>query len=291
VLLHSAFGDLFPNGVLIGDINGFYFLFTSADAVTAFLPSGGTPSALTSSATNPDRSHDSMVLAAQILALTLNIATNDGIGNLVISGTGTLLDGMIVNQLLALANTVLGGGPLPGGLTYSGLNDVITAINESSFSVSGQTMAINVTVNTTGTTTTTTESGDSDKTTGGGGNDKKPQSSQVLGTTSTAPTTTVDSSPKKGFYERSVWYSGGSASSGGGAPGLQEKPSKGNGQPGAGPPAGAGHQGVGPPSGAGRPGGPPPGLTPGGGPPPGVGRPGGPPPGVPPVSPPGLRPA
>jgi hypothetical protein len=119
-------------GVTLG--GGKTLTFTSASAIQAFLPQGGTPGVLTVSATNPTQS-SANVFGGQVLALELNVDFSDagitgpGIGSLhVKSGP---LQGNTLQQVLALANQVLGGGALPAGLTVSGLNDVVDSINQS----------------------------------------------------------------------------------------------------------------------------------------------------------------
>ena len=110
--------------------------FTSANAITVFLPQGGTPSVLTSSATNATRTAAGE-FAGQVLSLRLSVDfsaagfTKGGLGGLrLLSGK---LAGQTVSQVLALANAVLGGNlsALPAGMSLSDLNTVITALNEN----------------------------------------------------------------------------------------------------------------------------------------------------------------
>ena len=126
--LNSKFSTVFPSGVTIGGT--FHLLFTSADAIRAFLPQGGPPAALTSSATNPTTRTSAGVFAGQVLALQLNVDL-EGFGSLVLTGTGTSLDGKTVAQILASANIALGGGALPAGFTFSSLNDLIDNLNSA----------------------------------------------------------------------------------------------------------------------------------------------------------------
>lgn len=127
--LNAKFATAFPSGVKIGG-SPFALLFTSAQAVRNFLPQGGPPSFLTSSATNPSSS-TAGVFAGQVLALELNVALY-GLGSLTLSGTGTSLDGSTVSAVLAAANLALAGGPLPAGfVSYSELNDLIDNLNQS----------------------------------------------------------------------------------------------------------------------------------------------------------------
>jgi hypothetical protein len=130
-LLTAKFTTVYPGGSV--SIGGTYKLtFTSALGVINFLPQGSTPGKLTANATNPTTSAAG-VFAGQVLALELSVdfsnkgITAAGLANLhVVSGP---LAGQTVAQVLALANSVLGGGALPSGMTISDLNNVIDAIN------------------------------------------------------------------------------------------------------------------------------------------------------------------
>jgi hypothetical protein len=126
-LLNSKFPIVYPAGVTIGGINTLHF--SSSTAVRNFLPQGGPPSFLNASAVDPTTS-SAGVFAGQVLALQLNVNI-EGLGSLVLSGTGTSLDGDTVAQVLAAANTALGGGGLPAGFSFSSLNDLIDNLNGS----------------------------------------------------------------------------------------------------------------------------------------------------------------
>ncbi|KAF0172559.1 MAG: Ig family protein [Limisphaerales bacterium] len=139
-VLHNNFATVFPSGVEIGVGGaGFSIKFTSAAAVTAFLPQGGTPAALTADLVNPTSS-SAGVFGGQVLALRLNAAFSQAgvtqgaggaLGGLKLTGTGTSLDGLTVNQLLAVAESALGGGALPADYTIANLNDLVTRLNEA----------------------------------------------------------------------------------------------------------------------------------------------------------------
>jgi hypothetical protein len=129
-LLASSFKTVYPMGVSIGDNGGPFTLhFTSAAAIQAFLPQGGTPGALDASAVDPTSS-SAGVFAGQVLALQLNVNV-EGMGSLVLTGTGTSLDGKTLTQVVAAANTALGGGPLPAGFSFSSLNDLVDNLNNA----------------------------------------------------------------------------------------------------------------------------------------------------------------
>jgi uncharacterized repeat protein (TIGR01451 family) len=138
-LLAANFATVYPTGVAIGGTKK--LKFTSAAAIEAYLPAGGKPAVLPASApsiaTNPTSS-PAGVLGGQVLALQLNVdfsiagLTKPGLPALkVASGK---LAGLTVQQVLALANAVLGGNTAaltPYSMTVSQLNEVVTAINEN----------------------------------------------------------------------------------------------------------------------------------------------------------------
>src|SRR5579871_1588901 len=132
-LLQKDFATVYPGGsVSIGGTKK--LTFTSSTAIHNFLPQGGTPGVLAASATNPTSSAAG-VFAGQVLALQLNVdfsnkgITKTGLANLhAVSG---MLAGQTVGQILALANSVIGGGALPSGMTVSNLNDIVNSINNN----------------------------------------------------------------------------------------------------------------------------------------------------------------
>ena len=108
--------------------------FTSALSIINFLPQSGTPRQLAASATNPTTSAAG-AFAGEVLALQLNVGfsnkgiTPAGLANLkAVSGP---LAGQTVTQVLALANSVLGGAALPSGISTSDLNNAVNAINNN----------------------------------------------------------------------------------------------------------------------------------------------------------------
>lgn len=142
-LLHANFGNVYPNGLYIG--GNFKLTFTTAQAITNFLPQGGKSSTLAGNAQNPTTSAAG-VFAGQVLALKLNVdfsnagVTSPGLGsqNIISSPKDGLpnpgaLAGYTVAEVLAIANSVLGGnlGALPGGMKISQLNDIVDAINNN----------------------------------------------------------------------------------------------------------------------------------------------------------------
>lgn len=134
MLLKNNFSVVYPAGCV--KIGGSKWLkFTSASAIQCFLPQGGTPDKLTASATNPTTS-SAGVFAGQVLALQLNVDFSSagilpaGLGGLILQSGP--LQGKTVNYVLSVANSVLGGGSLPSGVSsISALNDIVTKINEN----------------------------------------------------------------------------------------------------------------------------------------------------------------
>ena len=138
--LKAKFSTVFPSGVTIGitGVSGkFSAKFTSASAIEAYLPAGGTPGVLTKNYTNP-LTTSANVFGGQVLALQLSVSFSNagvikpGLGAAVVQSGA--LAGLTVNQVLALANSVIGGNTsalTPYGLTVSGLNDIVSRINES----------------------------------------------------------------------------------------------------------------------------------------------------------------
>ena len=133
----AHFNDVFPNGIVI--TGGPYTLtFTSSSAVKNFLPAGGTPKAMTSSKTDPNKGKDAGgVLGGQVVAATLNVEFDAyGVfgqhdyeyGELVY--TDGPFQGMSINDFLVIARTALTGGST-SGYSYSQINDAATKINEN----------------------------------------------------------------------------------------------------------------------------------------------------------------
>jgi hypothetical protein len=141
-ILQNNFATVYPSGLTIG--GGYTAHFSSAAAVIAFLPSTATPSVLTANLNNPT-STPAGVFAGQVLALEINVdfsnagvtGFNPNLGNLIVptgiySPSGAFA-GWTVNQILAVANLVLGGhtASLPAGISISDLNGVVDGINNS----------------------------------------------------------------------------------------------------------------------------------------------------------------
>jgi serine-aspartate repeat-containing protein C/D/E len=129
--LARYFPTLYPSGLVVG--SGRTLKFTSARGIEGFLPSGGTASKLRQSYTNPTTALG--VLAGQVVALRLGVdfstmgITAQGLSNARFK-TGKFT-GATVGQVLALCEAVLGGAPLPQGVSYSDLSDACALVNEN----------------------------------------------------------------------------------------------------------------------------------------------------------------
>ncbi len=134
-LLHDNFDDIYSSSICLG-LPGHSMTFETADAITDYLPAGGTPDTLDDDYVNPEDT-SSGVFGGQVLALKLNVDFSDaeitpiGFGDLILCNTGTSLDGQTVREILGAANEALGGGSLPDGYTISQLNDLVTKLNEA----------------------------------------------------------------------------------------------------------------------------------------------------------------
>jgi hypothetical protein len=133
--LHAHFAQAFPNGLSIGCNNT--LLLTSAQAITAFLPSGSTPSALPAGAlVNPGNGYNN-VLAGQLVAASLNVgfdAYDENFGtspapfSALIVAQGAF-QGITVSELLQIANAHIGG--CASQYAFSDINAALTALNEN----------------------------------------------------------------------------------------------------------------------------------------------------------------
>jgi hypothetical protein len=140
VYLHANFASAFPSGLVVGC--DYTITLTSAQAVTDFLPQGGSPASLTMSYVDPVNTPKSSnnpknVLASHVVALSLSVTFDawdedfsesaTDIGNAVI--TSGDFEGWTVSDVLAEAEKVLGG--CSSDYSASELAEVLSAINES----------------------------------------------------------------------------------------------------------------------------------------------------------------
>lgn len=129
----AHFDAAFPDGVVLGC--NYTLTLTSAQAVQAFLPSGGTAAALTENWVDP--TDYSNVLAGQLLALTLSVGFDHQNPNFSPSQTlladqvvsGGTFAGYTVAEVLEEANLAFGG--CSSAFTLRQLNTVLTSINEN----------------------------------------------------------------------------------------------------------------------------------------------------------------
>jgi hypothetical protein len=142
-LLSANFAAVFPSGIEVGipGMGGFSMKFTTAAAVQAYLPAGGSSGALTADLVNPTSS-SSGVFGGQVLTLKINVALSaagvtpnltGNFGDLYYCNPGDSLHGLTVSQILAAMETALGGGALPAGYSYSSLNALANNLNINTF--------------------------------------------------------------------------------------------------------------------------------------------------------------
>ncbi len=148
---HDNFDTVFPDGLVVGhnpttggsngnggnsgSTTGYYSItLTSADAVEAFLPSGGSVVQLSADHTDPTSALGN--LAGQLTAAMMNVEFDRAghlgtaptpIGELVYK-TGPF-EGWTVDEFLAMANEVLGGGLTPPFITLENIKDGAEWIN------------------------------------------------------------------------------------------------------------------------------------------------------------------
>jgi len=132
--LHANFSTAFPNGLLIGCTNT--LKLTTAQKVTDFLPSSGTPKALPAGNMVNNVNYKN-TLAGQLVAVTLAIGFDQANPNfspasvtldqqIIASG---LFSGMTVGQLVFEANKKIGG--CNSTYTAAELNEALTSVNEN----------------------------------------------------------------------------------------------------------------------------------------------------------------
>jgi uncharacterized membrane protein len=140
-LLNSYFSSAFPDGMQIGyydDSSGHGYEWTRINSLKSFLRSHGTSGTINHDRLNPTNvRYGGGSLAVQVATLSLNVAFSEmgakcmtpGFEDLVYLNNGDSLSGQTISQILATANNVLGGQPLPEGYTYSSLKTLIQQLN------------------------------------------------------------------------------------------------------------------------------------------------------------------
>jgi hypothetical protein len=141
-LLIAGMDLVYAAGVEVGIAGtaGFSMRFFDAIAVFAYLPAVGTPAALSADLIDP-MSSSSGEFGGNVLALQLDVDFSDAsllggtsglaFGDLYVCEltTATALDGMTVRQVLALANTLLGGGT--GPVSIDDMNTIVFALTQA----------------------------------------------------------------------------------------------------------------------------------------------------------------
>lgn len=135
--LYANFSNAFPGGIVLGCPTGNTLQLTSPQAITDFLPSGGTPEDLDNSYVNPGSGY-SNTLAGQLVSVMLAVgfdnydegfsAGNPNLGDFIFNSAP--FQGMSVNQFLVLANNFMGGCGT-SSFSASDFNVAATAINEN----------------------------------------------------------------------------------------------------------------------------------------------------------------
>jgi hypothetical protein len=116
-----------------------YEVKPAAYFIRNYLSSGGPGGKLVTDLINPDTSASGQ-LGVEVVALELNVSFSGsscsgmpgGFGDLIYSNpddAGDSLNGMTISQILAAANTALGGGALPSGYDYTSLRQLLTYLN------------------------------------------------------------------------------------------------------------------------------------------------------------------
>jgi len=143
VYLHANFESAFPEGVQIGGcterslIEGACLTFTSAEAITKFLPGGSKATTLDGSYVDPTKKEVRNVLVSQTLAATLSVgfdaydadfgASQYSLATMTVAAGD--FEGKTVEFVIREANVFLAGGE--SAYTASQLNAALTSINES----------------------------------------------------------------------------------------------------------------------------------------------------------------
>ncbi len=133
-ILVANFPTVYPTGVEIGEPGFNFLLFTSAAGVQSFLPQGGPPSFLNSSATIPPAISGTSagVFAGQVLALQLNVGIYN-YGSKILCGNWNAVRRAVGSyHPLNAANVAIGEGILPPGFaSFSAFNDLIDELNSA----------------------------------------------------------------------------------------------------------------------------------------------------------------
>jgi hypothetical protein len=133
--LYANFANAFPGGVVIGCTPDYNITFTSAEAITKFLPAGGKAAKLTNNFIDPTGMKN--VLSGHLTALALSVGFDNyddsfgqagmKLGDMVIKSGA--FAGYTVADFLEIANNTLGG--CSNNFTIQQVLDTATSINEN----------------------------------------------------------------------------------------------------------------------------------------------------------------
>lgn len=139
-LLSTQFFTVYPSGVLeigIPGAAGFSAIFTAPSSIVTYLPASGTLGPFTADLIDPSATA-SGAFGGEVLALALNVdfspytggTSGIAFGDLRVCGvTPASLDGTTVSSVLAIANTLLGGGS--AGVTIAELAPIVIELNSA----------------------------------------------------------------------------------------------------------------------------------------------------------------
>ncbi len=142
-LLNCYYKTTFGTGLQVGYYDsdlGYGYKWTSdkVSSLKTFLKCTGTSGTITCDKLNPTNlKSGGGTLAVQVAALTVNVGFSNmslkgmpaGFGDLIYINNGDSLSNQTVSQILAIANGVLGGQPLPQGYTYNSLKTLVQNLN------------------------------------------------------------------------------------------------------------------------------------------------------------------
>ena len=133
----SHFDTCYPDGMVVGDVNGYAITFTSSSAVANYLPDGTTSAILSRNYTDPPNDSDLGNLASQLTALNLNVEFDlcDStfstsvlyLKHQVYCSAGPC-NGMTVSEILDLGNRIL-GATITAPFELGDFNKCVTNIN------------------------------------------------------------------------------------------------------------------------------------------------------------------
>jgi len=140
VYLRDNFTSTFPDGIILGVLgSGKFVLFTGAQAITDYLPSGGIPSVLTMSYLDPESKDLKNELVNQLLAAKLNVGFDlynpdfataiDNLENLLLNFSVSSLHEKTVKEIISIADKVLSGLEL--NYSCSEVTEALSKINEN----------------------------------------------------------------------------------------------------------------------------------------------------------------